>query len=732
MDVSGQNFWSLIPTILDDVQNALFVAFDLELSGIPTRQSHRSPQEPGLPTLEARYAETKRAAEKFHILQLGLTFVLADSAAPGSFVLKSYNIFVNPLPQDRMWVEREFTFHSSAVKFLRQQNFNLDAPLILGVPYLSRTEESISRQRWEDYKSSAEFTLDTILRNEDQPSIAFMQQVRDDIDAWIDDKTPSKPDYVNIAPSGFESDPHAKGLSSFQRRLVHQLTQREYPQLKTVSRPGGFVQILDRNDEKGKEAQEARNESYERRLTIAGGLRWPIEALARGDLSAVSSKVIPAPRDDLGPTREAFDVLRNVLREKKTILVGHNVFMDLMFLYAGFFQPLPPTVSEFSEEISKSFPNIVDTKYLATHHSLNVSLEKSSLEELSHQLRHMSSPRIVIHPDHARYMVHKPLHEAGYDSMLTATIMIRLSAKLQSEGKWVDVRPLHISDDEAYLTPPEEVTGVLLLPNLPTQAVNQTGQRGCEDKDRVTLPLGKLPFQNKTQHLEHASSLLQKPSKGKTKSQNPRSDSKHQPLPRTQGESRVRGAPRKASPPLEISARMEPATPPFIPTSEKEIIQAQIDQITGYTQHAYKASPSVPNPPLSYSHSFEPRPESLAYRSHEAQKGKGSDDLIAFSSPTEPLIEALPMNSSDDIGSECCDTADDVAAEDQDGNKHGRKKDKEEIEGDEREGVVIVTSNAQKPTMPAFNSHFWEVYGNKLRVNGTQEGVCKLHTWHWE
>ena len=32
----------------------------------------------------------------------------------------------------------------------------------------------------------------------------------------------------------------------------------------------------------------------------------------------------------------------------------------------------------------------------------------------------------------------------------------------------------------------------------------------------------------------------------------------------------------------------------------------------------------------------------------------------------------------------------------------------------------------QHVMMPPFDSHFWEVYGNKLRVNGTVEGVCNL------
>lgn len=31
--------------------------------------------------------------------------------------------------------------------------------------------------------------------------------------------------------------------------------------------------------------------------------------------------------------------------------------------------------------------------------------------------------------------------------------------------------------------------------------------------------------------------------------------------------------------------------------------------------------------------------------------------------------------------------------------------------------------------LPAWDSDFWKVYGNKLRVNGTMEGVCDLGSW---
>jgi poly(A)-specific ribonuclease len=44
-------------------------------------------------------------------------------------------------------------------------------------------------------------------------------------------------------------------------------------------------------------------------------------------------------------------------------------------------------------------------------------------------------PQIVTHADHSKYQETEAFHEAGYDSLLTATIMIRLAAKLGAEHK---------------------------------------------------------------------------------------------------------------------------------------------------------------------------------------------------------------------------------------------------------------------------------------------------------
>jgi len=63
-------------------------------------------------------------------------------------------------------------------------------------------------------------------------------------------------------------------------------------------------------------------------------------------------------------------------------------------------------------------------------------------------------------------------HEAGYDSYLTARIMILLSAKLEAEGTYVEETKQQqpLSDDEIYLTLPEESGGVSLRQSTPLPA----------------------------------------------------------------------------------------------------------------------------------------------------------------------------------------------------------------------------------------------------------------------
>ena len=81
MDVKGIAFQPQLPALLEAIAEAHFVAIDLELSGIQSRYINKSAAglvEGGKQTLQQRYEETKEAAEKYQVLQIGLTCVKED------------------------------------------------------------------------------------------------------------------------------------------------------------------------------------------------------------------------------------------------------------------------------------------------------------------------------------------------------------------------------------------------------------------------------------------------------------------------------------------------------------------------------------------------------------------------------------------------------------------------------------------------------------------------------
>lgn len=82
MDIRPPEFPTRLPSILDAIASAHFVTLDLELSGIPGQQPNRPKAVgealTGKPHLQQRYEETKAAAEKYQVLQFGITCVDED------------------------------------------------------------------------------------------------------------------------------------------------------------------------------------------------------------------------------------------------------------------------------------------------------------------------------------------------------------------------------------------------------------------------------------------------------------------------------------------------------------------------------------------------------------------------------------------------------------------------------------------------------------------------------
>ena len=187
-------------------------------------------------------------------------------------------------------------------------------------------------------------------------------------------------------------------LNRFQKRLVHQVIELEYPSLVTIGKPA-FVQIMYFDDEREKAARAQRMKYTKHRLLRQKGFRWILEAMVGGDLSDLDpdlfSFIMPQTQPASIPKAQwcsAVEFSKTRLQGRRPVIVGHNLFTDLIYFYRCFFGPLPDHVEDFQAKIHELFPVLMDTKYMATHKCGSIN-PVSSLTEISNCLRNVPIPR---------------------------------------------------------------------------------------------------------------------------------------------------------------------------------------------------------------------------------------------------------------------------------------------------------------------------------------------------
>lgn len=343
---------------------------------------------------------------------------------------------------------------------------------------------------------------------------------------------------------------------------------------------------------------------FERDLGRQIGLRWPMEAMVSGDLSGLNPNeflVYVEGRQEL--VVQQVNDLKAALRGKRTVIVGHNVFMDLMYFYKCFFSALPDKVEDFQRIIHDLFPVVIDTKYLATHNRDNPAMANSSLEQLDVELTRLpfdKVPVIVLHEDHRNYFINTAAHEAGYDSFQTAKVLIRLSAKLEAAGTYVEA-PIFLPQAKVFTSAPGPIPSASVI-------ISSDSDYFTSEEECVSL------------------------------------DENHEPTDPRASDSGLGGVSVK---PLILQENTNPA---------------------------------------------ETKP-SRGKSAHNTRKSNMGEEVNSFAHKGmfDTLLD-LPAN----------------------------------MDGAGESRAAQEPEQPQFIMMPPFDSHFWEVYGNKLRVNGTVEGVCNL------
>jgi poly(A)-specific ribonuclease len=342
MEVDAETFPYHLLGMFIHISEADFVSFDLELSGIPSRIQNKPAHGPGRFTMEERYAETKMGADRYQILQVGITCARFDYIA-NKYVLRPYNINISPLFDERMDFEREIRFQSGACTFLLGCGFDLGAPFAKGVQYLSREEAERARQMAWDRLENKNPIPDLQLKEGDVESLDFMRRVREAIKKW---KTSTSSSLDITTHTGLSAAPSIPVITRFEKRLVHQLVRAEFPELVSIGR-NECVRIVDLDPVREADNMRRIKNRVKDSIIRQTGFRWIFEALVKGGDINRTGPLYAARTIGMLSTTEAHDIRDRYdraierLKTKQPVLVGHNMFTDIVYFYRTFVGELP-------------------------------------------------------------------------------------------------------------------------------------------------------------------------------------------------------------------------------------------------------------------------------------------------------------------------------------------------------------------------------------------------------
>lgn len=386
------------------------------------------------------YEKIRHQTHGFAVIQFGFTvFKLID----GRLKLKSYNVFVYPHHSTQ-----NFQCQGSSLSFLASNGFDFNKLFAKGLCTLNSKEEEKLRQNLEErqqlrlsMKTDVPEDLSVASKKPMTPiperELNMLAEAREMIQMVADGQSPK----VSFNKNGF------------QRKLIYELIDTEFATKVSTrsenleSNRKALVVEPKRSAKEEEEIELNQQKKEEENLLLKVGLRL---------------------------------ILKEISKSQK-LIVGHNMLYDIIFLYRQCFDDMPEDYNEFKKIINRTFPNIIDTKFVA--HSDNFKLELSStiLNDIYLELQ---QKKIVSHNDfgfetleHSYDMNTSKLHDAGYDSFITGICILGY------------LKHLNVTIDENFSTKNckeiQPFLGRLALQKIQNHFMFLTGNEPTINKDNV-------------------------------------------------------------------------------------------------------------------------------------------------------------------------------------------------------------------------------------------------------
>ncbi|CAA2956412.1 poly(A)-specific ribonuclease PARN-like [Olea europaea subsp. europaea] len=338
--VTKSNLSETFEEIKTHISNSDFIAVSLQQTG-----AYSAPWQRVLPidTDETAYLKSKRAAERFQVLQFA---ICPFSVKASKLIVHPYNFHL--FPRDELKIAMpsySFSCQSSYLASMAREGFDFNACIYDGISYLSRAQELAAADRIGP-SSTSSFVVPSSSTNSVADSV-FRESTKSRVRHWINackDSNKKTEDVLISVLRKLVSGSEVYGsrpcliisvCSERQVQLVLEML-KEFVDVVPILVParGGGIQavraVLTSSEEDKNLLEKELQDMEEERNKRVRGFREVI------DLISASQKPV----------------------------VAHNSLSDFTFIYSKFLAPLPSTINEFRSSLLLVFPHVLDVNHL--------------------------------------------------------------------------------------------------------------------------------------------------------------------------------------------------------------------------------------------------------------------------------------------------------------------------------------------------------------------------------
>lgn len=383
-----------MPEISKDIEEACFISFDAEFTGIASERLIMP-----FDTSKEYYEKTLKTSKGFIVIQLGLTF-FKKNPDDDSVKLKSYNVYT--FPQHKT---STFLSQAESMTFLASHNFDFTKLYSNAVAYCTEAEEEKLRENLKERQEQRMEQLKKRINTEEyDTSNKSYIPVPENEKEFIAD---AQEKIARVANNSL-LDATFEKLNGFQRKLLYELIEREFHNKVSTSTKNmennkkALVVTAKRTVEEEKKLESDRVRDDERNLIDSIGLRL---------------------------------IMKEISASKK-LIVGHNCLLDIMYIMTQCFQDLPENYDTFKKLVHEKFPNIIDTKFIANSEKFKEIFSSTVLNDVYERLlkKPFNPVPIKWENEYVTYNLENPKeHEAGYDSFLTGYCFLLILNYLKVE-----------------------------------------------------------------------------------------------------------------------------------------------------------------------------------------------------------------------------------------------------------------------------------------------------------